>query len=80
MLHTLKLTDINPADLESLAGDRVKWRGVVKKGLEKFEGNRLELINKRRLHRKEKATSSLTVTYAECPECGRPCGSRIGFF
>ena len=77
----LKMCNIPPDNLETLAAVRTEWRAKTKQGLAHAEEARnLRLQEARERRHRATAVSSNSVATSEhvCPECGRCCASRIG--
>ena len=80
----LKLGNIHPADLESMAADRDTWRLTVKSGVQLCERRREDQWEEKRQCRRQRAASVAVLGEADagftCSKCNRICRSRIGLF
>ena len=76
----LKAANIDIANWELIAGDRIAWRHQVQAGVEEAEekGKVQELA--RRTARKKRAASTHIQTTFICVICNRDCHSRIGLY
>ena len=69
---------IPPKQLEARAQDRVDWRTLTRKAQASFEERRRESITEARDRRKEAAAEPAEPGLFTCPQCQRPCRSRLG--
>ena len=77
----LKECNLNPADLERQAEDRLVWRTATRHGLTHFEEVRTRRLQEAR-ERRHRAAENPAPTNDDhvCPDCGRRYASRIGLF
>jgi len=72
----LRMCNIKPCDLETLASDRVVWQATCEVGLAHFASDWLAASEERRAVRHTPATKPKTGP--QCPHCGRTCASQFG--
>lgn len=78
---SLKACSIDTGDWETKAEDRVQWRRICHKGLERFESSRIEVKKQRRRDRHFNLQHQQPPGEDHiCPDCQRRCRSRIGLF
>ena len=77
---TLKLCDISPAELETLAADRPTWRTAVHRAAESFESARTASRQEKRTRRHERRAQGPPAPGdgIPCPTCGKRCASEFG--
>ena len=73
---TLKAHDIPVDKWQVVAQDRTAWRAASRKGSQKFEKDRLQTLDERRLARKNKVTDHSAGV--PCQLCGKLCASSFG--
>jgi hypothetical protein len=72
-------TGLAPKQLEERAQDRTGWRTLTHRAQNLFEKSRRDNINEARARRKATAAAVPDKSgQFPCPQCGRPCRSRIG--
>ena len=78
--HSMKIFNLNPVNLESVAASRGQWRRAVHSGASHFENERTRarIEKSRRRHAGPQPTSGDPDPNLVCPECGRVCGSLVG--
>ena len=79
----LKMCNISPMELESLARDRSHWRASCSGAVAEFEDSRIRCLQDKRQRRKFRSMPGVAVASAPhgqfgCDVCGRICASRIG--
>ena len=77
----LKRCSIVPADLETLAMERSKWRSLCKTSIQQFESDRIRALEAKREQRKDSnypERRMLPMPNAQI--CGQTCASRIGLY
>jgi len=73
---TLRKCSIPPAQLETLAGDKVEWQEVCDVGLAAFDINYDQEADAHRARRH--TVTSVPATGPHCHICGRVCASDFG--
>ena len=78
----MKQSEIEADKWECYAGDRTKWRSIVREGVVCAEKKRRAEQEVKRMRRKQHAASSLLPPTADysCSSCGKICLSRIGLW
>lgn len=73
---TLKQCNIQLDQWQHQAEDRPRWRSAIHAGVNLFEEQRLDNLDKKRLERKSRSMD--LSTGIACPTCGRICASAFG--
>ena len=73
---SLKALEIPVDDWQQLAEDRTAWRTAIRKGTKRFEEQRLQNLDVKRLARKNRVPDPSTAV--PCQLCGKICASAFG--
>ena len=73
---------IDHCNWQTLALKRSSWRTHAKRAVQNFEEERVRVVKEKRRRRKEPTiqTSSASDQVFPCPNCSKPCRSRIGLY
>ena len=78
---SLKDFNIPTESWEQIAQDRIKWRGLIRRGADKYETKRISEAEQKRAQRKARATASpteLSSSDLSCSICNRQFKAKIG--